>query len=56
VAALRLHGAELNLKPCGHAIECLAVDAEDFGGAFTVVAGGFEDVQDVTSLDLIQIR
>ena len=48
--------ADVNLLSGGHAVEGLAVDAEDFGGAFAIVAGGFENVEDVASLDLIEIR
>ena len=48
--------SEFNLKSRRHAIKRLAVDAEDFGGAFTIVAGGFEYVEDVATLDLIEIR
>ena len=47
--------SELNLKARGHAIQCLAIDAKDLGGALAVVAGGFEDVEDVASLDFVEI-
>ena len=44
---------ELNLVARGHAVEGFAVDAEDFGGALAIVAGGVEDEEDVAALDLI---
>ena len=46
---------KLDLKARGHAIERLAIDAEDFGGAFSIVTGGFENVEDVASLNLVEI-
>ena len=46
---------ELDLEPGGHAVEGFTVDAEDLRGALAVVAGGVEDVEDVTALDLIEI-
>lgn len=48
--------SELNREAGGHAVKGFAVDAEDFGGAFAIVAGCVEDVQDVASLDLVEIR
>jgi hypothetical protein len=56
VAALGLNRSELNLEPCGHAIECFPVDAEDLRGPFPIIPGGFQDVQDVAALNLIEIR
>jgi hypothetical protein len=47
---------EFDFVARGHAVESLAVDAEDLGGALAVVAGRVEDVEDVTSLDFVQIR
>src|ERR1700754_1073927 len=51
-----LYLSELNLKPCGHAIKRLAIDAEDFRGAFAIVPGRLEHVKDVASLDLVEVR
>src|SRR3569832_32433 len=48
--------AEVDLVSGGHAVEGLAVDAEDFGGALAVVAGGLEDVEDVAALDFAEAR
>jgi len=48
--------AELDREAGGHAVEGFAVDAENFGGALAVVAGRVEDVQDVASFDLVEIR
>lgn len=45
--------AELDLEAGGHAVEGFAVDAEDFGGALAVVAGGVQDEEDVAALDLV---
>ncbi len=46
---------KFNLEPRRHSIECFAVDAEDFGGALAVVAGGIEDKEDVAALNLVEI-
>ena len=46
---------KFDLKARGHAVEGLTVDAEDFGGAFAIVAGGIEDVEDVAALYLVEI-
>ena len=46
---------EFDFEAGGHAVEGFTVDAEDFGGALAVVAGGFEDVEDVAALDLVQV-
>ena len=47
--------AKLNLKSRGHAIERLAVDAENFRGTFSIATGRVEDVEDVASLDFVEI-
>ena len=47
---------KFNLKSRRHSIKGFAVDAEDLGGAFTIVAGGVEHVEDVAALDFIEIR
>ena len=47
---------EFDFKAGGHAVECFAIDAEDFGGALAVVAGGVEDVEDVAALDFVEVR
>ena len=47
--------SELDFEAGGHAVEGFAVDAEDFGGALAVVAGGVQDKQNVAALDLVQI-
>src|SRR3569832_895568 len=48
--------AEVNLVSGGHAVEGFAVDAEDFGGALAVVAGGVQNVEDVAALDFVEVR
>ena len=45
--------AKLDLEAGGHAVEGFAVDAEDFGSALAVVAGGVQDKKDVAALDLV---
>ena len=47
--------AEFDCEARGHAVEGFAVDAEDLRGALAVVACRFEDVEDVTALDLVEI-
>jgi len=47
---------ELDLEAGGHAVKGFAVDAEDFGGALAVVAGGVQDEEDVAALDFVEIR
>jgi len=37
-----------------HAIEGAPVDAEDFGGAGAIAAGDLEDVEEVTSFELVE--
>ena len=46
---------ELDLKPGRHSIEGFAVDAEDFGGALAVVAGGVQDKEDAAALDFVEV-
>ena len=46
---------KFDLEAGRHAVERLAVDAEDFGGALAIVAGGVEDVEDVAALYFVEI-
>ena len=46
---------KFDLEARGHSIERLSVDAEDFGGAFAIVAGGVEDAEDVAALDFVEV-
>ena len=47
--------SELDREAGGHAVEGFAVDAEDFGGAFAVVASRVENVEDVAALNLVDL-
>ena len=48
--------SKFDLKSRSHAVESLAVDAEDFGGALTVAPSGFEHVENVAPLQFVQAR
>jgi len=53
----RIHKtAKLNFVSGGHAVKRLPVNAQNLGGAFAIVAGGVEHVEDVASLNLVKIR
>ena len=45
---------KLDFKSRRHAVEGLAIDAEDFGGALSVATGCVENVENVAPLQLIQ--
>src|ERR1700752_1145821 len=53
--ATQLQVSELNLESRRHAVKRLAIDAENFRGAFAIVSSGFEHGKDVAPLDLIQV-
>src|SRR5258705_3539065 len=48
--------SKLDFKSCRHAVESLAVDAENFGGAFSIATGRVENVENVAPLKFVQAR
>ena len=48
--------SKFDFKSRRHAVESLAVDAENFRGAFSIAAGRLENVKNVASLQFIQAR
>ena len=48
--------SKFNFKARRHAVEGLAVDTENFRGAFTIATGSLEDVENVAALQFVQTR
>ena len=48
--------AKFDSKARGHAVEGLAVDAEDFRRAFPIATRRFEDVENVAAFQFVEVR
>ena len=48
--------SKFDFKSRRHAVESLAVDAENFGGALSIATGSIENVENVAPLKFVQAR